>query len=455
MTGPLNPEPGSNASLVVMPNTGAAPARSATEIASAQALERLASTGTALPSTAATQPRVAAGHPNGGEFARSAVRELPGPNGDESPEGGREVREAERPAPGTEGSPAPVNPAEGQPGEEGQEETPAEGTDPNEHGEVLRRLTVPALAEGEEEVNLEFEDPAVAQRLQGIVEQVATVSEREQAIMRDFDEIERVREAVLADPTGYAMSVLKDDPEAVEHLVLGLLTDPANWQRLSPRLQKMVTDANELRLVTAEQRAARAEYRDRANERIAEQRAVRENLGQLQTTVAAMIPETIAQAQAEVIFGDMMRDLKAYADAHDLVTIPIQHVPALLTRRLTALGIDPVEAAQRATKAASTRLPRGRSPLANRKAVPASTGKPAANNGRPPARKDGAAFKASDERRRAVSAIPAAGAGSPSTGSDLAPPRGKNGEVLSTEDTIKWHRARLAAGKRSYTPAAP
>lgn len=446
---PLAPAPGSNAQIITTPQTFNSVPLSNVEQASAAARAAIAAGQPIIPPAPGEgQPRVPAGRPEGGEFAPDPRRELPGGKPDDSTDRTPRAPGEEREVPDAPGV-AP-KPGEAAPDDEGGN---GEGTDSHDDA-ALEELAVviPAIGDGEEDLHIELEDKAAAGRLREIVSQVSQVEQREQAILADFDEIDRVRESVVADPVGYAMTVLGNDPAALDHLVLGTLTRPDVLARLGPKIQKMLADPNELRVVTSEQKGVRAEYRDLATQRIQENREVRENLNQIQQAIASVIPENLDQARAAVVFSDMLRDVQEYANRYDRLTIPVTDLPMLLARRLSALGIEPQDAAQRMTKAAMRRAPRGRSPLAGRAPV-ASNGN--GTNGGAPARAagkpDGKAFVASSDRRRAAGGIPAAGAGAPAGGhADLAPPTDKDGKPLGIEDTIKWHRARLKKNVRAY-----
>ncbi|MGH3428485.1 MAG: hypothetical protein ACRDQZ_13110 [Mycobacteriales bacterium] len=292
-----------------------------------------------------------------------------------------------------------------------------------------------------EELHIELDDPEVAARLNDIVGQAATIEQRESRVLDAYQEIDDVRDSVVADPVGFALNLVKSDPKGVDHLVLGLLTQPEVWQRLGPTIQKLATDPNEQRIVAAEQRGLRADYRAEAQERVAETRAVRENLNQLQSAVAAMIPEDVDGARANEMFRTMLGKIQEHADRHGLITFPIESIGPLLSPTLAAFGIEPIEAVQRAARAAMRRtVPprRGQAPFtATRPSAGHGNG---SGNGRPaPKKPNGQDFKASDDRRRAAAA-PGAGAGSPGTPNDLTPPRKPDGSAMSTEETIAWHR---------------
>lgn len=436
MTAPLNPSgENSNVRLVTVPGTGAsAPEKSAVEQASDLARSNMEKYGNPL----------GAARTGDGKFTQGTVKPVAEPvdGGVDpaAPRGGNERPAGDQPLANTEQPKPEDKAADGQPAGEGTEEQHPAGEE--EHPEL--QVVVPALTDGEEELHIELDDPAVASRLNEIVGQAATIERRESAVLDAYQEIDDVRDSIVADPVGFALGLVKSDPEAVKHLVLGLMTDPAVWPQLEGTVKKLAADPNEFRIVAAEQKGARADYRSTAQTRIAEQRAVRENFSQIQSAVAAMIPEDVDGARANEMFGTMLSKIKEHADRHNLLTFPIESIGPLLTPTLAAFGIEPIEAVQRAAKAAMKRsLPRRPNQAPFTATRPSSTNGNGSGNGRPaPKKPDGQAFKQSDERRRAAAA-PGAGAGSPSAPNDLIPPRKADGSAMSTEETIAWHRGRL------------
>jgi hypothetical protein len=430
---PIVPGSDSSARLVTLPGTGASgPEKSFTEAATEQALQRLRETGSALPP--ALDRGDGTGQPRNPKGQLAPGREALRDDGRaDAPEGGNERPAGDQPQPRTEEPSKGDKPAEG-------EEAPkeGEGTDTDQPKPELT-VKVPALSEGEEELEIELDDPAVAARVNSLLGEAATIERREQQVLDAYTEIDDVRDSIVADPVGFALNLVKSDPEAVEHLVLNLLTSPELWPKLEPVVKKLATDPNELRIVAAEQKGKRADYRTEAQTRVQEIRATRENLQQLQSAIAAMIPEDVDANRAQEMFNIMLGKVGEHATRHNLVTFPLESLGPLLTPTLTTFGIDPVQAAQRGAKVALRRgLPSRKNPLGTRPA--ASTNGNGSGNGRPaPKKPNGQAFVDSAERRRQAAA-PGGGAGSPNTPSDLAPPRNQDGSAMGIEETLKWHR---------------
>jgi len=220
------------------------------------------------------------------------------------------------------------------------------------------------------------------------------------------------------------------------------------FERLKPVLQGMLTDPRNLELARAQQQAARAQFSEQARHEVTERREVQANLRDVQATCAAiarMLPNEAVHATA---YNDMLRDLMAYAERANVLTIDPSYIPVILAQRIESLGLNPVEAASHAAKA------RGRKgaptpPRATATATPRAPG--AAMPAAPRTPPTGKQFVESQQRRSAV-AIPAAGAGSPNVGPDLVPPTKPDGSKMNTQETIAWHREQVRLGRRGTVP---
>jgi hypothetical protein len=431
---------GEGGQIVVMPGTGAAlpDNRSAVERASDAARASIAANGTALKEPGAAQPRANDGtfqpkpEPQTGEKTPEQIeadRVAAEANAGKTPE---EI-EAERVAALEARTPEEI---------EADEQAEAEATE--------RRVT---LKVADVETPIEFDDPAIAAQFREALQIADQADEIVTRAERQIEEVMDVRNAVEIDPVGFVIGEIGGDTAAVEHLVLSLVTDPAHAALLD-KLKPLLTDPNALRLTAAEQKAARGEYRETASHRVAEQATIRQNLKDVQTVVRAIVPSTITPELQAVAYHDMMMDLKAYAERNKLLTLPVEDIPMLLSRRLTALGADPVAAAKLANeainRAPSRASARGVAPNRVRSAkTGAPTGTPTVPAARPATPKTGKAFVASAASRKAV-VVPGSGAGSPTGTSTLTPPRNPDGSKMTIAETTAWHRQRLGKGVKSY-----
>lgn len=318
----------------------------------------------------------------------------------------------------------------------------AEGTKTPEQvaadeAEAARTITL-TLADGE--LDLQLPDEATATIVRDALDAAGRVTEIEQQAQAAIEETQAIREYAEIDPVGFAMQALGENVEGKKHLALSLLTDPAVYEALKLVIPTLATPEG-MRLVKAEQTAARHEYRETAQHEIAQSRAITQNLNDIKAACAAVLPTTLTPDQQRIVYADLLRDVQRYAG--DRPTVPVEDLPLILRARLTANGIDPLKAAELMATAVSARTRNGgrRAAPAARAAAPAPAARPAA------APKNGQAFVASAERRKAA-VIPAAGAGAPSGGTDLALPLNADGSKMSSEQAVAWHRARVAKGQR-------
>lgn len=446
---PLAGQPGGPA-IVTTPQTGA-PIKSAVEIASDEARARLAGGGSALPPEVVQRPgdtaRVAAGTPAGGQFAPSLTKELPGGQ----PPGDGQGTQTPEPKPGE----APAPPVEPKPGDaptgEPPTETPEEKT-AREAAEALAVETPIMLGEGDAAVPLVLhaDTPENAAHLQALVAQAVAGREATIAVeqaQRQLAQMEDMREYGEVDPVGFVTDMLGGNVEAGEHLALFLVSQPTLFERIKPTLLKLVQNPAELTNVSNAVAAQRGTFEKKANQAVAEGRAIRQNVTDVQATVMALLPPDMPDATRRVAFRDMLRDLRDIAVSQDLLTLPVHQIPSLLTERMAALGINPEEATARAATAAARR-PGGTSTSA--RAVSARRPPPVVTPRSTVPKPNGKAFVTSAAQKREVAAIPAAGAGSPGGGGGLTPPRNTDGTPMSTEQTVQWHRQQLAKGIRHY-----
>jgi hypothetical protein len=446
----IQPTTGTNGVLNVVPTTGTTP-RSAVQEATDAARAAIAANGTALPPDPATlPPRIGAGVPEGGQFTQSTVKPLAEPSALATPPAPPVAPEAGQPAPV-----APPAPTEGQ-----APPAPIEGAGEPVDDPLMVELPI-AIGEGEEPFMLQAADEETATKLREFVE--SSVSANEAALRLDaaqgqLQEFEEFREACDVDPDGVALGLVRDDPNAAARLVLSILADhPQVHQALAPKLAALADPAKRPQVIL-DARLERDTASRQADQALTRAREVRQNLSDVEIMLAAVVQDVPANLQKRA-YQDLRRDIGDYAAKNRLFTLPLSQFKDAVAERLTDLGLDPEASAAKATVALARKggsTPAGRPALraptfaVARQAAPTVQRTPPKPATVPVARKDGAAFMASAGRRRAVPAIPTGGAGSPGQPAPLAAPRNADGSVMSTEETIKWHRAEIAKGNRHY-----
>ncbi|HJX76259.1 MAG TPA: hypothetical protein VJ247_07860, partial [Gaiella sp.] len=272
---------------------------------------------------------------------------------------------------------------------------------------------------------------------------------------RQLDEVQALRDYAQVDMEGFITDMVGDDLQAAKRLTRFLLAQPTLLNEMKPQIEKLLRDPNELRALAGDVATERAKANREATQQLETTRAVRQNLQEVQATVISMLPADMPEAARKLAFADMLHDIKRYADANSLLTLPVHQIPAILADRLTALGINPEVAA---SAAAAALVRRGGASMTGRPALPAvrrpappAPKAPAAvvSAAAPKPKQPGTAF-AKAATARAGAAMPGPGAGSPGTAQPLTAPTNPDGTPMNTEQRIAWHRQRVAAGQKTY-----
>lgn len=436
--------PAAPATLVTTPSGNtletAAP-RTAVEIATTTARAEMAARAAATPAApvapvapaapaapaVAGQARVPAGVTEGGQFAK------PGEEG--APPAG--------PAAGTEATP------------EGGEQPPANETPEQKVArEEAERVAAAAAPDplvvampgrhAGEEFEIKVDTPEAAERLAQLRNGFMRGEEIRIAGAQIMERAQQLTEREMAmqlDPTGFLDRAIGDEPELVDHVVLATLTrDDATWNRLKPIIQAMLSDPKELRTVRAEQKANRADIEKQMAEETRTAAVVRENLQDVQAAVATVLPASMPQAQQRILYEDCLRDLQGHANRYQMKTIPVHDIPTILAKRLTAYGINPVEAAAAIAASAARRSTAARPAAPSGPAPRTPAARPAAPL------PNGQRFVASAVKKAAAGSIPAPGAGSPTT-TGITPPVKADGTKMGIEEAIAFRRQQLAANR--------
>lgn len=407
-------------SMVPVPD---APAQTAVQQAAAAALESIEKTGSAAPRG-----------PDGRFVSASAAPEA-------SPTAGQPATTDEPDAPPPDGQPAapkaPASPVPDEPAPASEEPAPAEEAKP---------LTVELLDRNGQPMELELGDEQTADLVRMYRNGYMAGEEARGVVAQAQEQVaqaEAEREFMLADPLGFMRQAgMTQNPELLEHIILGLVSE--HWDTVRDKVIAL-DDPMELRTVRAETGRRELEIAGEIQQQLAEQRAVRTNLGEITSAITAITPANLKPSQQRIFERACLDTLKQYADQYDLLTIPVAQLPELLADTLDAWDIDPETAAATIGHAAGRHPGRRPAPVArpaaSRPASPAAPRSPAPKPAAAPPRAapNGQRFVAS-ARRKAAAASPPPGAGSPGTGA-VAPPKTKDGKPMGIADTIAWHKA--------------
>lgn len=353
-----------------------------------------------------------------------AKPQAPAPSPDPEPDGS--ASESEDGNGGQEGEPdAGVDEGEGAEAKAGE---PSSASSPSTEP---KKIVLPASGDDEAPFELEIGDEETERRLTETVrlaEIGRTVETERQTVMEMMNSVEEERDAMAVDPVGYMLRNTPNDPEVLEHLALYLLTQPQVWNRVGAKVLQW-DDPSQLQLAAAEQKAARAEMRERTQHALEERKLVQRNLTEVVDTVKRLIPENLKGSDAQQFYNDALRDIKAFADRHQKVTIDVEDIPVIIAKRLRQIGSDPVGAAANAKK----------------RGAPVS-GKPTPQAARPVG-KSGQQFVREHAARKAAGGIPGAGVGSPPAVPPLVIDPKKGSAIQQALAHHKKHAGALAAAQ--------
>lgn len=263
------------------------------------------------------------------------VEEEP-PDG-EKPEG--EAAEGAAEDEGAEGEPA--EPDEGEPPEPAVAEGDEEAVD-----EALV-VGLPGRREGEDEVEIVAENPEIAERLRQLKNAAVRgdqIKAREEKTERDQKQIEELEVYIGTDPAGF---ILANVPAAVvDEVALSLITHPEVWARIQEQIRAL-EDPAELRIVTAELKAKRAESAGKLRQAVDDRRYAREQGKILKDSIAKMVPVTegITESRRDTIVQTLEGEAARLIREKNLEKVDPADLVLLLAGTLRAQGIEPMAAA--------------------------------------------------------------------------------------------------------------
>lgn len=452
----------------IIPTSTEGPPRSAVELASDQARQRLVETGSALPAGDVPDPALSA-------VAHHAPTQPRTEDGGVAVDARREVgagaltgEEEAEPSPADHSSPEETKASQEETADTDDslpEETESESTEATteDDGETSSDETLVVTLPGPD-ANTPFEitvsDPETADHLRELAAgyvRGADVEHARNQLANGFEQLDAFKDQLLTDPAGTLVELLPEDPATLEHVALYLLAQPHMWDRVRERVLAW-DDPDKLELDQAKLASQRYALRDSARTFVADRHLVQQNLRDIQQAITAMIPADWPVETRQTFYRDAMRDLKEHADSNALVTLPVNRIPLVLADRLADYGINPVNAASLLTRTRTTpatrtaAVSRHRSDPVTPPAQPSAAGVGRTVGGTPspapPPLKRGDQFVAGAQRRAAVGRVPTAGAGTPTSATALIPPKDGDGQPMGIEATVAWHRKQVALGKK-------
>lgn len=415
------------------------PPKSAIELASEAARASIKEAGSAVPATG--DPIAEPGE----RGRRSDGTFRPGPAKGEKAE--PTPQKADAPADATP-APGPDATADDLPPDDTEEGDELEGAPAGDEGaESEDELLVvgPGRRPGEE-FEISAGDKETAERLRQWVNQASRVEEVDQVYeeaMRAKQEVAEFEDLLTIDPAGVVARGLEGNIEAQRHLALYLLTRPEVWEQVRDTVLSL-DDQERFELTQARVDVERVQLKEQFQTIAQENRAVDNNLREVQSAVAAIIPPEMDEAARTQFFRDALRDIAQYADRNNRLTVNVQDIPLIIAGRLHLFGIDPVVAAKRITAppAAGRRNRSTENRTVSR--APASNSAPQTPP-RPPQR-TGRQMVQGARRKAVAAAIPGVGAGA--QGNTLEkPPYDPSKGTSATEQAVEWHRNRVKSAR--------
>ena len=344
------------------------------------------------------------------EFAR--LRALPAEPAPPPAEPAPEVPPGELPpAEPVEGAEPPAPPAEGA-------EVPPVEAEPAAPTEVV--VSLPGRKPGDPPLEIVVDDPAVANRLEQIVNDGMRRDEfnrQMEAVNKRAADVDAFDDAFRIDPIGVVLQ--RTAPEHLVNMAKALLTDEAVLTALAedPLFASAIEwDEDKLALASARIQTLRYELK----EQVAQLRDARKTHAQFAEQVVGaierIVPKTWSESQADQFVEDALADVRNYLGRSGQRAFDLSDLPLVLQRRLRASGLDPMTVAQRLALPADAAAPTSRT-------APAPRTPPApAPAGAAPV-KTAAELKQAAEARARATAIPTGAHGAPvAAGTPLAPP---------------------------------
>lgn len=330
----------------------------------------------------------------------------------------------------------PADPAAPAPEGETPPAEPVVEAPPEEVAPAVPEIVVglPGSREGEPDLEIVVTDPQVAERLNDLRNRGL----RRDELKRQMEPIEAARaeraafdDAITIDPVGVVMERMGEENRV--YAAKALLTDPAVLAALAADelfADTLQWDEGRLALATERMKNVRHDLRDRLTVAHTTRSARQKTAGDVLAALERIPPPSWNEEQAEQFIEDCFTDVKDYISRHGHQAFRIDDLPLVLQRRLRAMGMNPLEVAQRI---AETGNGEGRvRPSAPAAAAPPVPPAPAVR----PVR-TAAELKTAAVAREKAAAIPSGAHGAPVAGGPGFQPPAKGSGLAGAADALK------------------
>lgn len=226
------------------------------------------------------------------------------------------------------------------------------------------RVTLPGRHPNAPDVEIDVDDPEVADRLRQLRNGFLR-GEEVRAAQAQLDserlQLDEIATRLQVDPEGFLFDNIP--AERAASVALQILAQPGVWDRVSGIVESMQEDDNR-EVIRTRLENERLRNRERASQeyeqRVAEQQTFRET----KQAIAVLIPEHLPESQQVMLYQSCQQDVRDYMERTGVRTIDPRDVPLLLAARLREAGVDPL------TMAASLRASSNGTPLQGSSSAP-------------------------------------------------------------------------------------
>lgn len=313
-------------------------------------------------------------------------------------------------------------------------DAPAEGVDPAEGDEEGADnplvVEVPGRREGDAFVPIEVKTPEEAERLRQLVNgynRGFELHQRAALIEQDRESLALIEARLELDPEGFLFENIPRDRAA--DVALQVLLEPEVWASVSDIIAELAESDDKREFVRVSLENQRLKNQQTTEQRMTERQEAARSAQDIKQVCAQLVPQHLSKQDQITFYQTLQQTVADHADRMGLSHLDPRDVPLIVSQRLRAIGVDPVEAASRLfTRPNGAPAKNGRTPAAAPPPRPAQPKSPTGPQ----------LLQAKDKLRLAATGVPA-GAGAPSSAALPPPPSGQ-----TLEQRIEWARRNLS-----------
>jgi uncharacterized protein YdaU (DUF1376 family) len=289
------------------------------------------------------------------------------------------------------------------------------------------RVALPGRHPNAPDVEIEVDDPEVAERLRQLRngylrgEEVRTL---QAAVDAERDELDQIATRLQVDPEGFLFENIP--PQRAASVALQILAQEGVWSQVKNIIEGLFDDDSR-EVVRTRLENERLKNRDAAAQQYTERMQEAQSFRSAKEAIAVLIPEHLPEPQQVMLYQACQQDVRDAMERTGVRSLNPQDVAFIIAPRLREAGVDPLQVA------ASLRSP-GQPRTSGQSSAPRATR--AAQATTPTAQQVTQAATA----RRAMSMGAPTGT-APSAAGVARPPRGQ-----TVQERIAWARENLRFG---------